>query len=86
MPQAADPPATLIPVSEAAKIAGVSYVHIGRRIRSGEVEAVRVGDHGPIRIDRLWFNQWLYGENAVANPGGVAEAQPSRSSGAPKAS
>lgn len=53
----------LIPVSEAARLAGVSYVHVWRLIQRGEVEAVRVGEgHGPLRVDRERFLAWLHDE------------------------
>jgi excisionase family DNA binding protein len=60
-----DPTATptLIPVTEAAKIAGVSKFHIYRLINAGTVDAVRVGDGGgPIRVDRERFLAWLFSE------------------------
>jgi excisionase family DNA binding protein len=50
---------TLIPVREAARIAGVSRWHIYRLIDRGEVDSVRVGEHGPVRIQREWFLDWL---------------------------
>jgi excisionase family DNA binding protein len=53
----------LISVREAAQIAGVSYQTIWRLVGRGEVVAVRVGnDHGPLRIPRQEFMDWLYGE------------------------
>jgi excisionase family DNA binding protein len=53
----------LIKVSEAAKLAGVSYPHIWRLIQRGEVEAVRVGNgHGPLRVEREAFLEWLHGD------------------------
>lgn len=54
---------TLIPVREAARLAGVSRVHIYRLINRGVVRAVRVGDErGPLRVDREAFLAWLYAE------------------------
>jgi excisionase family DNA binding protein len=54
---------TLIPIREAARLAGVSYVTIWRLVHRGEFEAVRVGDgHGPLRVDRERFLEWLHGE------------------------
>lgn len=53
--------AQLISVREAAQLAGVSYVHIWRLIKRGEIEAVRVGNlSGPLRVDRREFMAWLY--------------------------
>jgi excisionase family DNA binding protein len=53
----------LIKVAEAARLAGVSYVHIWRLIQSGEVEGIRVGnEHGPLRVDRQAFLEWLHGD------------------------
>jgi excisionase family DNA binding protein len=52
----------LLTVSEAARFARVSKVHLWRLVRSGEVEAIRVGEgHGPLRIPRDPFLRWLYG-------------------------
>ena len=57
----------LLKISEAAHIAGVSRVHVWRLVRDGEIPAVRVGnDHGPLRIPREEFRQWLYGEGDAA--------------------
>jgi excisionase family DNA binding protein len=54
---------TLIPIREAAKLAGVSYVTIWRLVHRGEIEAVRVGEgHGPLRIPVDEFRAWLYGD------------------------
>jgi excisionase family DNA binding protein len=62
MPELVEAP-ELIKVSEAAKLAGVSYPHIWRLIQRGEVEAVRVGnEHGPLRVDRQAFLEWLHGD------------------------
>jgi len=58
-------PETLLSVSEAARIAGVSRQHIWRQVRRGVVPAIRVGPSGiagPIRIPREAFLEWLYGE------------------------
>ena len=53
----------MVSVREAARLAGVSYATIWRLIQRGEVEAVRVGeDHGPLRINRERFLEWLHGE------------------------
>jgi excisionase family DNA binding protein len=57
----------LISVREAARIAGVSYQTIWRLVGRGEVEAVRVGKgHGPLRVDRNAFLEWLYGPEEAA--------------------
>ncbi len=53
----------LISVREAAELANVSRVHVWRLIHRGEIEAVQVGDgHGPLRLDRERFMEWLHGE------------------------
>ena len=53
--------APLISISEAARLAGVSYVHVWRLVQRGEVPSVRVGvGHGPIRIPREQFTRWLF--------------------------
>ncbi len=50
-------------LSEAAKLANVSRVHVWRLVRDGEIEAVRVGEgHGPLRIPSQAFRAWLSGE------------------------
>ena len=59
--------AELISVAEAARIANVSRVHMWRLVDRGEVEAVRVGKgHGPLRVDRNAFLEWLYGPEEAA--------------------
>jgi excisionase family DNA binding protein len=50
----------LISVRQAATIAAVSKTHVWRLIQRGEVEAVRVGKGGPLRIDAERFLTWLY--------------------------
>jgi excisionase family DNA binding protein len=51
---------TLISVRQAAELASVSKTHVWRLIQRGEVEAVRVGENGPLRIDCERFMRWLY--------------------------
>jgi excisionase family DNA binding protein len=58
---------TLIRVSTAAHLAGVSRAHLYRLIERGEVPAIRVGEHGPIRVDREPFLEWLYGGQPVTS-------------------
>jgi excisionase family DNA binding protein len=54
---------TLIPVREAAELAGVSKFHIYRLIQRGTIDAIRVGDGvGPIRVDRERFLAWLFSD------------------------
>jgi excisionase family DNA binding protein len=60
------PAPTLITVREAAELANVSRTHLWRLVQRGEVEAVRVGDTGPIRIDRAKFTEWLFGDPGEA--------------------
>jgi excisionase family DNA binding protein len=65
----------LVSIREAAQLAGVSYVHVWRLVKRGEIEAVRVGNQsGPLRIDRREFLAWLYGP-----PKGVWPRSPLRS-------
>ena len=60
--EAQAPPAPrLISIRQAAELAGVSKTHIWRLVQRGEVDAVRVGDDGPIRIPAEIFLRWLYG-------------------------
>lgn len=47
--RAALPPAPLVTVEEAARLAGVSVATMRRRVRAGEVPAVRIGR--TVRID-----------------------------------
>jgi excisionase family DNA binding protein len=58
------PAQALISIRQAAELANVSRTHLWRLVQRGEVDAVRVGDDGPIRIPRDLFLQWLYGEPA----------------------
>jgi excisionase family DNA binding protein len=51
----------LISIKTAAEIAAVSPTHVWRLVQRGEVEAVRVGESGPLRIDADKFLSWLYG-------------------------
>jgi excisionase family DNA binding protein len=57
-------PERLLTVHEAAALAGVSRQTIWRRVRAGELPAVRVGrnPHSPVRIDPDAFDSWLFGE------------------------
>lgn len=57
----------LISVRQAAELASVSRTHIWRLVQRGEVDAVRVGKDGPLRIDAEKFLAWLYdrGEEAA---------------------
>jgi excisionase family DNA binding protein len=45
-----------------AELAAVSKTHIWRLVQRGEIDAVRVGDDGPIRIPEEQFLRWLYGQ------------------------
>jgi excisionase family DNA binding protein len=55
--------AQLLTVGEAAALARCSKPHVWRLIQRGEIEAVRIGEgHGPIRIPRAEFLDWLYGD------------------------
>lgn len=48
-------------IPQAARLAGVSRVHVWRLVQAGTIPAIRVGadDRGPIRINRRWFVDWL---------------------------
>jgi excisionase family DNA binding protein len=67
MGEIAKPAPSLISVSQAAKLAAVAPVTIYRRVHAGEIPAVRVGNdgHGPIRIPRQAFTEWLFGDEAA---------------------
>lgn len=56
---------TLIPVKEAARIAGVSRWHIYHLIDRGEVDSVRVGEQGPVRIPLERFLEFLYRDRSA---------------------
>ncbi len=57
----APPAPRLISIRQAAELANVSRTHLWRLVQRGEVDAVRVGDDGPIRIPAETFLRWLYG-------------------------
>ena len=60
MPETAE---ELLTVAEAARVARVSKPTLYRRIAEGSVPAIRVGDggRGPLRVPRVEFRAWLYG-------------------------
>lgn len=58
------PAQALISVRQAAELANVSRTHLWRLVRRGEVPAIRVGENGPIRVEREPFLEWLFGERA----------------------
>jgi excisionase family DNA binding protein len=64
---------SLLTCREAAALARVSRVHVWRLIQRGEVPAIRVGEDGPIRVEREPFLEWLFGvpRAAAAAQGGV---------------
>jgi excisionase family DNA binding protein len=52
----------LLTVEEAAQVARVARSTIWKRVRSGEIPAIRVGSRtGPIRIPTAEYIEWLYG-------------------------
>jgi excisionase family DNA binding protein len=76
---------SLISIREAAELANVSKTHVWRLIQRGEIEGLRVGEgHGPIRIPRESFLQWLYGGSRRAGRPGEATSRPSRPVGTPE--
>ncbi len=64
MDEIANPAKPLISVQQAAKLAAVSPATIYRLVERGGVPAVRVGNHGhgPIRLPRDEFTNWLHEE------------------------
>jgi excisionase family DNA binding protein len=51
----------LMTIKECAELARVSRSHIWKRIRAGQIPAVRVGERtGPIRVPTGAFLHWLY--------------------------
>jgi excisionase family DNA binding protein len=59
--QAKSEPQELLSCREAAALAHVSRVHVWRLVQRGEVEAIRVGENGPIRIKAEPFRRMLEG-------------------------
>ncbi len=57
----APPAPRLISIRQAAELAACVETHIWRLVQRGEVDAVRVGNDGPIRIPAETFLRWLYG-------------------------
>jgi excisionase family DNA binding protein len=53
----------LLTVQETAALLRQSERSIRRKIHAGQIPAVRLGDYGPLRIDRRGLEQWLYGES-----------------------
>ena len=52
----------LMTIPEAARAARVSIPTMYRRVQAGEVPAaIRVGEHGPIRLVESEFRRWLLG-------------------------
>ena len=52
--------ATLLTVADAAKRLNVSRPTIYRRISEGSLPALRIGTGGPLRIDAVELECWLY--------------------------
>jgi excisionase family DNA binding protein len=68
MAEIANPAKPLISVQQAAKLAAVSPATIYRLVQRREVPAFRVGNgHGPIRLPREGFTDWLYDETRGAS-------------------
>ena len=61
--------AELLTVDETARMLGVSPATVRRRIRAGEIPALKLGrgPAAPVRVDADELREWLY-----ANPEGVA--------------
>jgi excisionase family DNA binding protein len=58
----ADRESPLLTIDEVAKLLRLSRVTIERRVRSGEIPAVRTGPKGSkIRIDGNELQSWLFG-------------------------
>ncbi len=57
-------PRELLTVGQVARRLSVSVDTVRRRIRSGELRAVRLGgnERAPLRVDPVELEQWLYGE------------------------
>jgi hypothetical protein len=51
----------LLTITDAANLARVSRSHTWRLVRRDEVEALRIGENGPVGIPTTEFLRWLYG-------------------------
>jgi excisionase family DNA binding protein len=57
----------LLTVTEVARLAAVSVPTVYRRVATGEIPAIKVGERGgPIRIPEGEFRAWLYGDPEIA--------------------
>jgi excisionase family DNA binding protein len=54
---------TLLSPAEVAELLGVHRASVYRRINSGELAAIRLGEDGPLRIRSDQLEEWL-----AANP------------------
>jgi excisionase family DNA binding protein len=64
--------ATLLSPTEVAELLGVHRASVYRRINSGELPAIRLGEDGPLRIRSDELEAWL-----AANPA-VRQGDPTR--------
>jgi excisionase family DNA binding protein len=62
-------------VRETAAFLRQSERSIRRKIHAGEIPAVRLGDFGPLRIDRRELEAWLYGPGASPPFGALEPAE-----------
>jgi excisionase family DNA binding protein len=51
-------------VQETAALLRQSERSVRRKIHSGQIPAVRLGELGPLRVDRRELEAWLYGPGA----------------------
>ncbi len=59
----------LMSPAEVAALLGVTRATVYRKIHSGELPALRLGDDGPLRVDAGELDRWL---SSYATTGGEA--------------
>ena len=81
MSTAASVASEFLTVSEVARRLRVHEATIYRRVSAGEIPALRLGEHGPLRIPADEFEAWLHGRPARAPRTGPEPAVEPRAHG-----